>query len=107
MTEYLNREQSAADRANHGVNGIPRGVDPWNFIGEKFEKIENASDCDNRRVTQYFERLVLRCKRDPVEMDGQSGDKNREIKVDAGQARQAERDCKEIELFHGGIIRQG
>ena len=107
MAEYLNREQSAANRANHGVNGIPRGVDPRNFVGEEFEKIEDTGDRNNRRVTQDFERLIGRRERDPVEMDGQSGDENGEIEVDAGQASQAERDCKEIEPFHGRIIRQG
>ena len=107
MAENLNREQSAADRANHGVNGVPRGIDPRNLVGEKFEEIENAGDCNNRRVAQDFERLIGRRERDPVEMDGQSGDENREIEVDAGQASQAERDGEEIELFHEGIIRQG
>ena len=42
-----------------------------------------------------------------MEMDGQSGDENREIEVDPGQASQAERDGKKVEPFHGGIIRQG
>src|SRR5882724_7512553 len=54
MAKYLNREQSAADRANHGMNGIPRGVDPRNLVREKFEKIENAGDRNNRRVAQDF-----------------------------------------------------
>ncbi len=107
MAEHLNREQSAANRANHGVNGIPGGVDPRNFVGEKFEEIEDAGDRNNRRVAQDFERLIGRRERDPVEMDGQSGDENGEIEVDAGEASQAERDRKEIEPFHGGIIRQG
>ena len=89
------------------MNGIPRGIDPRNFVGEEFEKIENAGDRNNRRMAQDFERLIGRRERDPVEMDGQSSDENGEIEVDAGQASQAERDCKEIEPFHGGIIRQG
>ena len=107
MAENLNREQSAANRANHGVNGIPRGVDPWNFVGEEFEEIEYTGDRNNRRVAQDFERLIGRRERDPVEMDGQSGDENGEIEVDPGQASQAERDGKKVEPFHGGIIRQG
>ena len=107
MAKHLNREQSAADRANHGVNGIPRGVDPWNFVGEEFEKIENAGDRNNRRVTQDIERLIGRRERDPVKMDGESGDENGEIQIDAGQASQAERDCKEVKLLHGENIGAG
>ena len=103
MAKYLNREQGAADRANHGVNGIPRRVDPRNFVGEEFEKIENPGDRNNRRVAQDFERLIGRRKRDPVEMDGQSSDENGEIEVDAGQARQTERDRKEIEFLHAKL----
>jgi hypothetical protein len=107
MAEYLNREQSAADRANHSVNGIPRGVDPRNFVGEKFEEVEDTGDRDDCRVAQDLEQLIGRRERDPVEMDGQSGDENREIKVDAGQASQAERDRKEVKLLHEESICAG
>ena len=29
---------------NDGVNGVPDGIDPRNFVGEKFQKIKNARD---------------------------------------------------------------
>ena len=45
-------------------------------------------------------------QRDPVKMDGQSGDKNRQVKVDAGETSQAERDGKKVEFLHGAIIRR-
>ena len=58
MAEHLNREQSAADRADHGVDGVPGGVDPRNFVREKFEEIKNAGDGNDHRITQHFERLI-------------------------------------------------
>jgi len=96
MTEYLNSEQSTANRANYRVNGVPGGVDPWNFVCKKFEEIENAGDRNNRRMPQHFERLIGRCESDPVEMDGEASGENREIKVDASQASQAERNSKQV-----------
>src|SRR5439155_4356548 len=107
MPEYLNRKQRATNRANHRVNSIPGGVDPRNFVGEKFEEIKNAGDRNNHGIAQHFERLIRWCERDPVAMDGQPGGENREIKVDAGKASQAERDRKKIQLLHGAIIRRG
>src|SRR6266508_7002910 len=104
MAEYLNREQSAADGSNHRVNGIPCRVDPRNLVGEKLEKIEDAGDCNDCRVAEDLERLIGRRERDPVEMDSQSSDENREIKVDAGQASQTERDHKEVKLLHAENI---
>src|SRR5438132_10569210 len=100
MPEYLNRKQRATNRANHRVNSIPGGVDPRNFVCEKFEEIKNAGDRNNRRMPQHFERLIGRCESNPVEMNGQSGGENREIKVDASQASQAERDSKQVQFLH-------
>jgi len=89
MAEHLNRDQGAADRANESMHGIPGGVEPWNFIGEKFQRIENASNSDDPGIPEDLERLILRCESDPLEMDGKSGNENSEIKVDARQARQS------------------
>jgi len=44
--------------------------------------------------------LILRREIDPVGMDGQPGNENCEIKVDASQARQSQRDSKKIQPFH-------
>ena len=104
MAEHLNRQQRAADRANHGVNCVPDRIHPRNFVREKLEKIENAGDCNDCRVAEDLERLIGRRERDPVEMDGQSSDENREIKVDPGQASQTERDRKEVKLLHAENI---
>ena len=49
MTEHLNGEERAADRPNDGVHGVPGRVDPRDFIGEKFQEIENARDRDDDR----------------------------------------------------------
>ena len=69
MTEHLNRKQRAADGANHGVDCVPDGIHPWNFIGEKFEQIENTGDADDPRIAEDFERLILRRESNPVKMD--------------------------------------
>src|SRR5215510_15463029 len=100
MTEHLNREQSAADRANHGVDCVPDGIHPWNFVGEKFEKIQNARNADDPRVAEDFEGLILRRQCDPVEMNGEPSGKNSEVKIDARQRSEAESDSEKIELLH-------
>src|SRR5205814_10109988 len=97
MTEHLNCEQSAADRANHGVHRVPDGIHPWNLVREKFEKIENTGDADDPGIAQDFERLILRHQRDPVEMDRQPSGKDSEVKIDTGQRSETERDREEIE----------
>ncbi len=72
MAEHLNRQQRAADRANHGVNCVPDRIHPWNFVGEELEKIENTGDCNDPGVAEDLERLILWRQRDPVKMDGES-----------------------------------
>ncbi len=100
MAQHLNREQSTADRANHCMYRVPDGIHPRNFIGKKFEEIENTGNADDPRVTEDFERLILRRESDPVEMNGEPSGKNREVKIDAGERSQAERDSEQIESFH-------
>src|SRR5437762_3369553 len=101
MAQHLNREQSTADRANHGMHRVPDGIHPRNFIGEKFEEIENTGNADDPRVTEDFERLILRRESDPVEMNGEPRGKNGEVKIDARERSQAERDSEQIQSFHG------
>ena len=107
MAEDLNCKQSAANRADHRVNGIPCGIDPWNLVGEKFQEVENAGDRNNRRVAQHFEGLIGRRERNPMEMDGQSGDENGEIEIDASQCGKTESDREEVQFFHGESIGTG
>ena len=83
------RKQSAAYRPNESVHGVPGRVEPWNFIGKKFQGIENAGDCDDPRIPENPERLILRRQSDPVEMDREPGNENRKIKIDAGERGQA------------------
>jgi len=64
-------------RANDSVDRVPGRIEPWNFVGEKFQGIEDARDCDDPRVPEDLERLILRRKDDPVEMDGKSSGENR------------------------------
>ena len=42
LTQDTNRKKSAADRPNDGVHSVPGGVDPRDFIGEKFQDVECA-----------------------------------------------------------------
>ena len=96
MTKHLNRKQSAADWANHGVNSVPDGIHPRDFIGEKFEHVENTGDADDPWVAEDFKRLILGRESDPVKMDCESGGKNREVKINTGKRSEAERDAEEI-----------
>ena len=100
VAEYLNCEQRAADRANNGVDRVPDRIYPWDFIGEKFEEIENTSDRDDPRVAEDFQRLILWRQSDPVKMDGESGNENGQVKIDAGERGQTESDSKKIKLLH-------
>ena len=84
MTEDLNRKQRAADWANHGVDGVPDRIDPWNFIGEKFEQIENAGNANDPRIAQDFERLIPGRQSYPVKMDCKPSRKDGEVKINAG-----------------------
>jgi hypothetical protein len=47
-------------------------------------------------VTEDFERLVGGRKRDPMKMNGQAANKNREIKIDSRQASEAKRNAEKI-----------
>src|SRR5437773_2256900 len=87
VPEHLNGKQRAANRTNDGVDCVPSGVDPWNFVREKFEEIKNARDDNNHGVAKDVERLICRSERDPMEMNGEAGGENRQVKIDA--ARQA------------------
>ena len=106
MAEHLNGEQGAADRTYDGVDSIPSGVDPRNFVREKFEEIKDSRDGNNHGIAEHFERLVSRSERDPVEMNREAGGKNGQVKINAGETSEAERDTEKVELFHDEIMRQ-
>ena len=107
MTEYLNGKQGAADWANHGVHRVPYRIHPGNLIGEKFEKIKNTRDADDPGIAKDLEGLILRCQCDPVEMDRQPGGKDSEIKIDASQRSETERDSEQVHSFHGEQLYDG
>lgn len=107
MSENLNGQQCAANRADHRVDGVPGGVNPGNFVGEKLQKIKNARDGDDNGIAQRFERLISRSEGDPVEMDGEAGNENGEVKIDASETSQAESDAEEMKFFHAEIMSAG
>jgi hypothetical protein len=45
---------------------------------------------------------VLRRKDDPVLVDRQTGDENREVKIDARQTREAQGNSQQLQCFHNG-----
>ena len=94
MTEHLDGKQRPADRPDYRVHGIPRRIDPRNLVREKFKKIKNAGDDNDRGVAQHFKRLIGRGESDPMEMNGQAGGENREVKIDPGETSQTEGDAK-------------
>ena len=104
MTEHLNGKQCAADRTNDRVHCVPNGVDPRDFISEKFQEIQNAGNCDDPWVTEDLERLVLRRKRDPMKVNCEAGDENSQVKINPGERGKTESDRKKIEFLHGENI---
>src|SRR6266446_10246277 len=58
MPEHLNGKQRAANRTDDRVNGVPSGVDPWNFVRKKFEEIQDSRDGNNHGIPKHFERLI-------------------------------------------------
>ena len=100
MAQHLNREQSTADRANHGMHRVPDGIHPRNFVGKKFEEIENTGDGDYPRVREDFERLILWRQSDPVKMDCESGNENGQVKINTCKRSKPKRHSKKIKLLH-------
>jgi hypothetical protein len=86
------------------VNRIPRGIDPRNFVGEKFKEIQNTRDNDDDRIAEDFERLIRRRKRDPMEVNCQSGRKDGEVKINTGETGQAKRDAEKVQPLHDEIM---
>ena len=93
----------AGSMRHHEFDGVPGGVDPRDFVGKKFEEIEDACDGDDPGVAEDLERLVGRRERDPMLVNRESGHENREIKIDSSQASKPERDAQQVESIHGAI----
>ena len=75
----------------------------------KRRKRESGRDRDERAqrhawVAQDFERLILRREIDPVKMNCEAGGKNGEVKVDAGERGEPERDTEKVQSCHRGNI---
>ena len=103
MTEHLDREQSAADRPDDRVDGVPGGIEPRDFVGEKFEEIQKSGDDDDPGLAENFERLEIRREDDPMLVDGETGYENSQVKIEAGETGEAERDAQQAKSFHARI----
>ena len=55
---------------------------------------------DDPRISQDFERLVLRRQGNPVKMNRQATCEDGQVQIDPGERSQAERDSQKIQLFH-------
>jgi len=97
MTEDLNGEERAPDWPDNGVNRVPGGIDPRDFVGKKLEGVKDAGDRDDPRFPDDGERLIARRERDPMKVNGQSGGENGELKVNACEAGEAQRDTQEVQ----------
>ena len=104
MAEHLDGEERAADRTDDGVDCIPCGIEPGHFIGEKFERVHDAGDGDDPRMTEHFEGLVARRERDPMQMNREAGDEDGEIKIDPREAGETESDGDGIKSIHARNI---
>ena len=102
MTKHLNRKQSAADGANHSVNSVPDRI-THGIYRRKIQRIENTGDADDPWVAEDFERLILWRESDPVKMDCKASGKNGQIKINACERSEAERDAQEIQAFHAKV----
>src|SRR5207249_1040375 len=74
--------------------------DPGNFVGKKFDEKKHARDRDHRRMREDVEPLVLREQHDPMLVNREAGEKNGEVKIDAREAGESERDGEKLQRFH-------
>src|SRR5687767_6557878 len=103
MAQRLDGEERPTDWPDNGVNRVPGGIDPGDFVGNKFEDIENAGENDDPGLAENLERLVARGENDPLLVDGQAGDKDGEVKVDAREASEPQRHAQQVEFVHAEI----
>ena len=100
LAQHTDGEERAPDRTDDGMNAVPGGIDPWNFVGEKFENVKRARDPDNQRVAEHLERMIGGREDNPVLMNCGTGGENRQIKINACKAGETERDPEQLELVH-------
>src|SRR5207248_581362 len=53
MSEHLGGEKRASDRSNDGMDCVPDGINPRNFIGEKFEQEKNTRNTNDKIITKW------------------------------------------------------
>ena len=103
VAENQHAKQRRADGTDGGVHRIPGRINPRNFVGQKLHGEEDTGDRDDPRVGQHLEAGVLRREVDPVEADGQTGEKDNEVKIQAGQGSQAHRHAEKLQDFHAEV----
>src|SRR2546423_4803467 len=80
MAEYVDRKERAPDRPNDCVNGVTGRIQPRDLVGKKLQEIEGTGNDYDPGMTERFEGMIVRRENDPVLIDRETGDENREIK---------------------------
>lgn len=96
MAQHLNRKQGATDWTDHGVDSVPDRIDPRDLVREEFEKIKNAGNNDDRRMSENIERLIVGTKCDPMKMNRESGRENCEVEIDSGERGETKCNAEQV-----------
>ena len=105
LAQHPDGKEGAANRPDDGMDRVPGRIDPRHFIGEKFQDVEGAGDPEDEGLAQDGERLVFGREHDPVLVNGETGDEDRQVEIDSGEAGQTERDTEEVKPIHSQIMR--
>ena len=101
VAQHHHSQQSSAHRTDRGVHRIPGRVNPRNFVRRELHGKEQSGSRQDPRISQHFQPLVFRGEGDPIKADGQTGEKDGQVKIQPGQSGQADRDTEKLEDFHG------
>ena len=85
--------------------GVPGGIDPGHLVGEKFQDIKRARDPQDERVAEHCERLVIGPEHNPMQVNCETSDEDRQVKVNAGQAGKTQGNAEQLDLVHAKIMR--
>ena len=104
VSECGEGEHDGASGADDGVDGVPEGVEPGDFIGEEFDGEHDGGGGDDPGVSESGEVGVGAGEFDPVESNSQTCDEGGEVEVDPGEGGEAEGDAKLVEQAHGWLF---
>jgi hypothetical protein len=101
--ESAEGEQSGGGRADESVHGIPEGVEPGNFVGEEFDKIESDGNGENGGIREDTQGCgEVDHPKALEETEGGDGG----VEIESGGEAGAEDQAESFEGIHGGIVRE-